>query len=308
MSSISVVVPVYQSEESIGELHRRLTVVLKSLVPSYEILLVEDGGRDRTWALIEELCRVDKSVRGIHFSRNFGQHYGITAGLDHCCGDWVVIMDGDLQDRPEDIPALYAKALEGFDIVLAVRNARHQPLHLRFMVWVFYAVFNYLIDSPYDSRVGNFRIINRAVVENFRRLHEQLRLFGALVQWMGYRVALVNVEHDRRPYGKTAYNIRSLLILGFNTVIAYSDKPLRLSIAFGFATVLGSVVFGAYVVWRALVYGVPVMGWSSLMVMMCFFFGVVIINLGIIGIYVGKVFNEAKRRPLYLVREKLNFE
>ncbi len=307
MSSISVVVPVYQSEESISELHQRLTKVLSSLTPNYEILLIEDCGHDSSWSKIKKICAEDKHVRAIHFSRNFGQHYGITAGLDHSTSDWVVVMDCDLQDRPEDIPALYRKAQEGFDIVLAVRHRRDQPFVQRIMVGFFYSLFNFLTDSPYDSRIGNFRILSRQVVESFREFREQLRFFGALVQWMGFPVAMVEVQHDQRPYGKSAYNYRKLFALGFNTVIAYSDKPLRLCVGFGFLTVVVSLGLAAFVVYNYFVHQSPVMGWSSLLVAISFFSGVILLNLGLIGIYLGKVFEEAKRRPLYIIHEKLNF-
>src|SRR5471032_943893 len=156
MPEISVVIPVYKAEECLDELYRRLSLALSGISEDFEILLVEDCGGDRSWQMIVELSKRDPRVKGIQFSRNFGQHYGITAGLDHCDGEWVVVMDCDLQDRPEEIPRLYAKAQEGYDIVLARRGARQDPLLKRITSWLFYKIFSYLADMEYDGRVGIF--------------------------------------------------------------------------------------------------------------------------------------------------------
>lgn len=174
---LSVVIPVYKAENCLGELYRRLKASLESVSPDFEVVLVEDCGGDNSWQMIERLAATDPRVRGIQFSRNFGQHYGITAGLDHCHGDWVVVMDCDLQDRPEEIPRLYAKAQEGYDIVLARRGVRQDPLLKRITSWLFYKIFSYLADIEYDGDSGNFRIMSRKVVTNFRRMREQLRLY-----------------------------------------------------------------------------------------------------------------------------------
>jgi len=177
---ISVVVPVYKAENCLDELYHRLVTALEPITSDFEIILVEDCGGDNSWQVIEQLATKDKRVRGIQFSRNFGQHYGITAGIDHCQGNWVVVMDCDLQDRPEEIPRLYAKALEGYDIVLARRIARQDPLLKRITSLLFYKLFSYLADIEYDGASGNFRIMSRKVVESFRRMSEQLRFFGMI--------------------------------------------------------------------------------------------------------------------------------
>lgn len=306
MSSISVIVPVYRSPESLHELYERLNKTLSALVADWEILLIEDCGGDNSWEIVKELCAKDRRVRGVRFARNFGQHYGITAGMDLCTKDWAVVMDCDLQDRPEEIAKLYHKAQEGFDIVLAARQRRHQSLLQRFIVATFYRVFNFLTDGKYDARIGNFRIVSRKVIDNFKTFREQLRFFGALVQWMGFPAATVEVQHDPRPYGESSYNYYRLLALGFNTVIAYSDKPLRLCIGFGLVTMAFSFSMAAFILYRYLAFGSAVMGWSSLIVTICFFSGVIILILGLIGIYLGKVFEETKRRPLYIIDQRIN--
>ena len=302
MPHISVIIPVYKAEGCLEELYRRLNASLETLTTDFEIILVEDCGGDRSWPMILDLARRDARVRGIQFSRNFGQHYGITAGLDHCDGDWVVVMDCDLQDRPEEIPRLYAAALEGYDVVLARRGRRNDPLLKRCTSWLFYKIFSYLADMDYDGETGNFRIISRKVVESFRTMRERLRFFGGLVAWMGFPTVSIDVQHDERFAGQSTYTFRKLWKLASETIIAYSDKPLRLSIRFGFAISALAFAYGSYIIYRALLHGATITGWSSLIVSVYFLGGIVISLLGMIGVYLGKAFDEVKQRPLYILR------
>lgn len=299
---ISVVIPVFKAENSLDELYLRLKKALETISESFEIVLIEDCGGDGSWAVIERLAKSDLRVRGLQFSRNFGQHHGITAGLDICRGEWVVVMDCDLQDRPEEIPRLYSKAQEGYDIVLARRGIRSDPPIKRFYSWLFYKVFSYLTDIKYDQETGNFRIMSCKVVDNFRRMGEQLRFFGGLVQWMGFPTSSIDVKHAERHEGKSTYTYRKLWKLASETIIAHSDKPLRLATRFGFMMALFSFCYGAHILLRALIYGSDIPGWSSLFVSLYFIGGIIIATLGIIGVYLGKVFDETKKRPLYIVR------
>jgi len=296
-------VPVYKAEYSLNELYRRLKEALETItVSDFEIILVEDCGGDRSWEMIEFLAQQDPRVKGLQFSRNFGQHYGITAGLDHSCGDWVVVMDCDLQDRPEEIPRLYAKAQDGYDVVLARRGARRDPLLKRLNSQLFYRLFSYLSDMDYDGDTGNFRIMSRKVVENLRHMREQLRFFGGLVQWLGFPTASIEVQHAERFEGKSTYTFAKLWKLATETIIAYSDKPLRIAVRFGFVMAFMSFCYGLYILLRATLYDVPIMGWSSLIVSLYFIGGIIISILGMIGIYLGTTFDETKKRPLYVVR------
>lgn len=300
---LSVVIPVYKAELCLQELFFRLKISLESISKNFEVIFVEDCGGDGSWRVIEHLASIDSRVRGIQFSRNFGQHYGITAGLDLCCGDWVVVMDCDLQDRPEEIPRLHTKALEGYDIVLAKRGARRDPLIKRITSWFFYKVFSYLADLDHDGESGNFRIMSRKVVSSFCQMREQLRFFGGMIDWMGFSTASIEVEHDKRFAGESTYSFRKLWKLATETIIAYSDKPLRLAVRFGFLMAFFSFCYGVNVMVRYLVYGAPIMGWSSLIVSLYFIGGIIIIILGIIGIYLGKTFDESKKRPLYIIQK-----
>jgi dolichol-phosphate mannosyltransferase len=305
LAHVSAVVPVFREELIIHELAARLGKALGQISEDWEIVFVEDGGGDRTWDRVVELSRRDPRIRGVRFSRNFGQHYAITAGLDHCNGDWVVVMDGDLQDRPEVIPSLYAKAQEGYDIVFVARQNRPESLPYMLAQRLFYRGFQSLANTDYDPQHGNFSIISRRVVEHFRGLHESLRFYGGIVHWLGFRRTSIPAQHGERFAGETHYNLRKRLQLARSMILAHSDRPLTASIGLGLAMALLSVGYGTYVIVRATFFGFSVEGWASVMAAIFFTGGIILTVLGIIGVYIGKIFNELKRRPLYVVAERV---
>jgi dolichol-phosphate mannosyltransferase len=307
MAHLSVIVPVYNADECLEELYRRVVHSCQALTSDFEILLIEDSGKDRSWEVIRQLSEQDRRVKAIRFSRNFGQHYAITAGLDHSNGDWVVVMDCDLQDPPEDIGQLYAKALEGFDVVLARRVHRHDPLFKKLCSVLFYKILSYFSEIRFDHRIGNYRILSRRVVENIRSLREQLRFLGGLVHWVGFKTASVDIAHARRLKGKSSYSLSRSWKLAVHSIIAYSDKPLRMFVRIGFFISAGSFLCGLFIVLRYFLFQTPVMGWSSLMVSLYFLGGIIIAVLGVIGIYLGKTFDEAKKRPLYVIESRIGF-
>lgn len=307
MPQISVVIPVYKAEGCLQELYNRLTSSLETITKDYEIILIEDCGGDRSWEMIVKLAETDRRIKGVQFSRNFGQHYGITAGIDLSDGDWTIVMDCDLQDRPEEISRLFLKAQEGFDIVLARRGKRKDRLLKRLTSALFYRLFRYLSGMNYDAEVGNFRIMSRAVVDNLKNMREHSRFFGGLVDWLGFPTASITVTHAQRHEGESSYNYRKLFNLASDAIIAYSDKPLRLAIKIGFLMSSFAFAFGMYILFRVLYYGAPVAGWSSLIVSIYFTSGIIIGILGVIGVYLGKTFDEAKGRPLYVVRRRTDF-
>jgi len=308
MPHLSVVIPVYKAEGCLNELYDRLKKSLETITTDFEIILVEDCGGDNSWKIITEIAKKDSRVKGIQFSRNFGQHYGITAGIDYCDGDWIIVMDCDLQDRPEEIPRLYAKAQDGYEIVVARRGRRNDPFLKRFTSWLFYRIFSYLADLDYDGEVGNFRILSRKVIDNLRQMREQLRFFGGLVQWVGFPTGSIDVQHDERFQGKSSYTVAKLLKLAGETILAYSDKPLRLVVRFGFAVSALAFLYGAFIIYHGIAHKLPIAGWGSLIVSLYFIGGVIISTLGIVGIYLGKTFDETKRRPLYIVNHVTNID
>ena len=307
---VSVVAPAYRCATCIPELHRRVQAAFEE-VPGidFELLLVDDGSPDPDWARIQELAVTDTRVKGIRLARNFGQHHAITAGIDHARGAWVVVMDCDLQDRPEEIPNLYRKAAgEGLDVVFAQRITRQDPCLKVFLSRCFNRVVNLLSSIPIDPTVGNFSIASAQVIRSYRRLRESSRAYGLGLLWCGYRVGYLPVEHGARFAGRTTYTFGRSLNLALESITSLSNKPLRLSIAVGFTMAAAAFLFGLFLIIRFLFWAIPVEGWTSTMVSLYFLSGMILAFLGILGLYVGKVFDEVKGRPIYLVRQFLNLE
>ncbi len=305
-SKITIVSPVYGAEKMLDQLVERLKVVLDSLTNDYEIILVDDCGPDNSWDKIQENARKYSFVKGIRLSRNFGQHYAITAGLDYAQGEWIVVMDCDLQDRPEEIPNLLAKALEGYDIVLARRHERRDNFFKKLFSRAFYGVLGYLTGSHQDSSIANFGIYHRKVVEAVIKMRESIRYFPTMIRWVGFRRTAINVEHAEREEGKSSYNMKKLLNLALDIMLAYSDKPLRMTVKAGLIISISALLVAFYNVIYALVVGFAVLGYASLMVSIWFLGGLIILTLGIIGLYIGKTFEGVKNRPIYLVNESVN--
>jgi polyisoprenyl-phosphate glycosyltransferase len=308
MTHLSIVSPVYRAENCIEELYLRLVASIEPITTDFEMVLVEDGGNDGSWERIAELARLDRRVKGLKLSKNYGQHCAITAGLEHASGDWIIVMDCDLQDRPEEIPRLYTKAQEGFDIVFARRNARKDSLYRRWSSKFFTTFYNYLGDFDLDNSVANFSISSRRVIDCVRRFHERNRSFPIFLNSVGFSRSHIDVQHAPRFAGSTSYTFDKLLNFAIECIISQSNKPLRLSIRFGFALSLLSFFYGMYVLVRAFFFSIVVPGWATVVLLICFLGGLGFANLGILGLYLGKVFDEVKGRPLYCVEEALNME
>lgn len=300
---ISVVVPVYGCESCLIELCGRIKKTISTIPAQHEIVLINDASPDAAWETIKRLSTEDEQIRGIDFSRNFGQHHAITAGLDYTSGDWVVVMDCDLQDKPEEIANLYQKAMDGYEVVFGKRIARQDKWVKRKSSQVFYRIYDYFSGQVSDYSTANFSINSKKVVMGFRRMREQNRNFPLFLKWMGYKAASIPVEHNSRKEGKSSYNINKLINLATDTIISQSNKPLRLSIQIGFLISLVSFLYAVYLFFRYFFLDQPVAGWTSVMVSIFFLGGLIFFNLGILGLYIGKIFNETKGRPLYLIRE-----
>lgn len=307
-SEIAVIVPVYQGKAMLEELCRRLVATVSTLTQEFSIILVDDASPDKPWSLMQALGKQDTRIKAIRLCRNFGQHSALTAGIDYAYARWYVIMDCDLQDAPEDIAALYKKAVEGHHVVTAYRAKEGHDWGKRAMAFLFYKLFQTLSGVHLDPNVGNFRVFSHAVAEGFRGIRERARFVPASFEWMGFEQVFVEVPHHNRAEGKSSYSLRKLLALAIDTVLAHSQVPLKFVVGAGIAMSLFSFVAAIVVFGRALFFGYDVDGWASLFVASMFLGSVQIALLGIVGIYVGRTFEETKRRPLYIVGEKLNID
>jgi polyisoprenyl-phosphate glycosyltransferase len=303
---LSIVSPVYRAEKIVDKLVEEIHASVKTITDDYEIILVEDGSPDNSWEKIETICQTDPKVKGIKLSRNFGQHPAISAGLEASTGEWIVVMDCDLQDRPLEIPRLYAKAQEGFDTVLAQREYRQDSFLKKLSSRIFYKIFSYLTDTKQDNTVANFGIYHQKVITAILNLGDRIRFFPTMVQWVGFRKTYLPVQHDERFDGKSSYSWKSLLNLAFNTIVSFSDKPLRLTIRLGLWISLLSSLLGVMYVYEYFTGKIQVLGFASLIITLFFLFGLIIFILGIIGIYIGKTFEQVKKRPNHIIDIVLN--
>lgn len=305
---LSVVVPVYMGKPFLAELYARVKQSLSSIGVDFELILVNDASPDQCWDDIIKLCACDDRVKGLNLSRNFGQHYAITAGLAYATSEWVVVMDCDLQDRPEDISTLLAKASEGYDSVFAQRVERQDSLIKRLQSRAFYTVFGYLTDTKMDCSIANFGIYNRKVVAAILSMKDRVRFFPTMVQWVGFRKAFCSVTHEVRKVSSSSYTLGKLMKLAGENMIAFSDKPLRLCIRIGLGISFLSFLVATVCLFARIFNMITVSGFTSLMISVWFIGGILLMSLGLVGVYVGKTFDQVKDRPTFIVADSLNME
>jgi dolichol-phosphate mannosyltransferase len=301
---ISVVTPVYKAPTILPQLIERLRIALSKITDSFEIILVDDGCPLNSWEIIAALSNKHSFVRGIKFSRNFGQHYAITAGLDQAQGEWIVVMDCDLQDQPEEIQKLYDKANNGFDCVLAARENRQDSFAKKFFSNAFYRILSELTGAKYDHRVANFGIYSQKVIQSINEFREPIRYFPGLVQYVGFKSETINIEHASRMEGKSSYNFKRLTNLALDIILTYSDKPLRTIIKLGLLISLLSFFYVGFSIWQWCNDQILVPGYTSLIASVWLLSGILISTLGIIGLYIGKTFEAVKSRPLYIIQNE----
>ncbi len=306
MAHISVVSPVYMAENVLPELVDRIIQSVKLITEDFNIILVDDGSPDQSWSVIEQLAGKYPFIKGIKLSRNFGQHYAITAGLDHAHGDWVVVMDCDLQDQPEEIPRLYREALKGFDLVFASRKIRKDNFLKRIFSKIFSMVLSYLTGAKFDESIANFGIYSRKLIDAVNSMRESIRIFPVMVWWVGFKSSQIDVKHGNRTVGKSNYNLKMALKLALNVILAYSDKPIMLLIKVGL--LISALTFmSALIIFFIWIKGlISVTGYTSLIISIWFLSGIIISTLGVIGLYVGKTFEGVKNRPIYIIEKTTN--
>lgn len=305
---LSIVSPVYMGEKMLEELVRRIHEAVRPLTSNYEIVLVNDCSPDSSWKKITEICAKDKLVKGINLSRNFGQPYAITAGLSYAQGDYVAVIDCDLQNKPEDLPAMYRKALEGFDVVSARRVVREDTFLKRMSSAIFHKVYDFLSGFETDKAVAEFGIYSRKIVNVYCSIPEYSRSFVELIHTLGFKKATVDVLHDHRLEGKSSYNLYRLLKLSFNSIISNSNRPLYLAVTLGLIMSLLSFMMAIYNIFAKFIGLNEVEGYTSTIFSIWFVGGILLFMMGVVGLYVGKIFDQVKGRPVFIVSETLNIE
>lgn len=301
---ISIVVPVYGSDGTLIPLYERVAASVAKIPATFELILVDDRGPGKPWEIICDLAKKDPRVVGVRLSRNFGQHSAIMAGIDASRGRWLVLMDCDLQDLPEEIPRLWAEAQKGHDVVTGRRVERQDGWIKRTMSRAFHRIFKYMTDQKTDAAQSNFGIYSRKVVEAVKGFPEQPSIFTLLIRWAGFEPQTIDITHGKRTEGKSSYNFSRRFSLAMNIIISYSNKPLKMCVQLGLVMACLAFLYGVWLFIRYFVYDYTPAGWTSVMVSMFFLSGLLLLGMGILGIYIGRVFNQVKGRPLYIIDDK----
>jgi glycosyltransferase involved in cell wall biosynthesis len=312
LKRLSIVIPVFNESGNVPALVRKLTSVLDGLAraeswnrDAWEVVFVDDGSRDDTWALVEAEHARDARIRGIKLSRGFGHHIAVSAGLDHATGASVVVMDGDFQDPPDAIPLLYERRKAGFDLIYATRLGRQDPLLKRINSRLFWGAMNMVSGLHMPSTQMMMRMMSRRFVDAIVQMRETQRFLHGMMAWAGFRVTTVDVQHGARQAGRTNYNFLRQLRLAVYAITSFSTTPLRVASILGLVTSMASFTVGVALIVAKFAYGYTVEGWASIVTSMYFLGGIQLLVLGIIGEYLGKTYREVQRRPLYFVSEAL---
>ena len=305
-SKLSVVSPVYHGENMLEELVARISKAVAPLTSDYEIIMVNDGSPDASWEGIKTLCARDTKVKGINLAHNFGQPYAITAGLSYAQGDYIAVIDCDLQNKPEDLPALFLKAMEGYDIVSARRVHRDDTFLKRMSSAVFHRVYDFLSGFSTDKAVAEFGVYSKRIVKVYCSIPEYSRSFVELIHTLGFRKTGIDVMHDHRLEGKSSYNLTRLLRLSFNAIISNSNRPLQLAVTLGFIMSLFSFLMAVYNIFAKFAGWNEVAGYTTTVFSIWFVGGLLLFMMGILGLYIGKIFDQVKGRPVFIVQDTLN--
>ena len=302
---ISVVSPVYQAEKIIPELIRQVKEELTKITSNYEIILIEDCSNDNSWEVIQKQCSLYPFVKGIKLSRNFGQHYAISAGIKKAKGDNIVLMDCDLQDSPKDIIKLYDERKKGFEIIFTKRLKRKHSVIKSFNSFLYNKLFTIFSEKKYNIDTGSLVLFSKKVATEFNKLEEKDRLYIQLLKWVGFKTTTIVVEHNERYEGESSYNFLSLLKLAIKGWISHSNKLLLLNIYIGLSLSFLSFLIGLIIILRHYLYEFQI-GWPSIIVTILFSTGLILSSIGVLGIYIGKIFEQSKNKPLYIIEEEIN--
>lgn len=300
---ISIVSPVYRAEKILPLLVKEINAVMFKIQHNYEIILVDDRSPDNSWEVMKELASHHKNLNIYRLSRNFGQHATIMAGLSRAKGEWVVVMDCDMQDQPKEIEKLFAKTEEGYEVVLARRRERQDKATKKLGSRIFYKVFNYLAGIEINREVANFGIYKKKVIDAVLNVNDNIKFFPLFINWVGFKSTSISIEHAPREEGKSSYSFSKLLSLAFNVIISFSDKPLKIFVGFGVSISAFALFVSIFFIIRHFMGKITEPGFSSLILSIWFLSGVIISCIGIVGIYLGKTFNQTKNRPVFIIDE-----
>ena len=304
---ISIVTPFFNEEESIAQYFLKLEEVLNQIPDiDYEFIAVDDGSQDRTFAILRDLAAQKKNLKVIKLSRNFGKDIALAAGLDHAIGDAAIPIDADLQDSPYILPQMIQKWRDGFKIVLAERISRNDPWFKKFTATIFYNLAAKIMDRTLPRNVGDFRLIDKVALNDIKKLRERSRFTRGILSWVGYSTTTIQYERSARTAGRTKFNYISLLNYALDGIFSFSTFPIRAITYFGMIISLSSFVYGLVIIFKKIFLGNAVAGYASIMSVILFLGGINFIFIGVIGEYVGRIFNEVKDRPLYLIEEVVN--
>lgn len=301
---ISIVSPVYRAEKILPVLVEEISSTMRKIGETFEIILVDDRSPDNSWEVMKELSKRYENLRIYRLSKNFGQHATITAGLTKAKGDWVVVMDCDMQDQPKEIEKLYNKAQEGYEVVLGKRVARVDKKVKKLGSKIFYKVFNYLAGVEINNEVANFGIYHKKVIKAILEVGDKIKFFPLFVNWVGFKSVAIPIEHASREEGESSYSFLKLLSLAFNVIVSFSDKPLRLFVGFGGIISVLSILIGVFYTIQYLLGNISKPGFTSLILSIWFLSGVIISCIGVVGVYLGKTFNQTKDRPVFIIDEE----
>lgn len=306
---LSIISPVYRAEKIVDELVRRIRETVDAMKVSYEIILVEDGSPDNSWEKIKENAQKFPEVKGIRFSRNFGQHYAITAGIRVASGNYCIVMDCDLQDNPGYIPKMLALAYKGNDIIFTMKKTRKHSFFKNISAGLFFRIFNYLTDNKTakaDATVGNYSLLSRKAMDAFCQIKDTHRHYLMVLRLLGFKTEYMEIIHDTRFEGKSSYTFSKLIAHAINGITSQSDKLLRISITVGFSCFALSILWVLALIILYFTHGL-VPGYTSLMAVILLSTGLILMSIGVAGIYIGKIFEQVKDRPLYFIDTRINF-
>ncbi|MDD7885176.1 glycosyltransferase family 2 protein [Flavivirga sp. 57AJ16] len=302
---ISVISPVYMAEKIVPELVKRISEELRLISTDFEIILVDDCGPDNSWKEIKKQCKKYKFVKGIKLSRNFGQHYAVSAGIAKATGDNIVLMDCDLQDNPRDIHKLLEKRNEGYEVVFTERIKRKHSALKTIIAFIYNKLFTLFSGGDYHINAGSLVLFSKRVGLEFNKLEDKDRLYLQMLKWIGFKSTVVAVNHDKRLEGKSSYNFIKLLKIGIQGWTSHSDKLLKFSVYLGTILSFVSFIAGILIIIKYFFYNLQP-GWPSIIVTILFSTGLILLSVGVMGLYIGKIFEQSKNRPLYIIDEEIN--